>query len=429
MAVTFILGTLETISANFINPYTGELIEVKGDYYVNDTYVNGGPAADDILLSSTQNQFFSLEDALGNLLFEDFEQIILNAGDDILNLSSKTHVLGDMFIQMDDGNDFVLSNVGNDIIHGNNGNDILYGGAGNDILDGGNDDDLLAGSAGNDTLVGGEGVDTALFTGNQEDYDIVFNGDGSITISDTALDRDDVDTLFGIEFVQFANSFVEATEEGLILPDPEEGIVLHGGRGSDKLVGGEGNDELYGGNGSDILIGKAGDDLLYGENGSDWFYGGSGNDVLDGGRGSDKMRAGSGDDLLLGGHGKDLMSGGEGNDTLNGGYGRDMLHGGSGADTFVFDSESAHQGIDLILDFSIREGDALDISDLLSMYDPLEDALSDFVQITQHRCFGSVLSVDVDGGGDGFVKIAAMYGLYNLTDVDVLQELGAIVTS
>ncbi|MDO7904757.1 immunoglobulin-like domain-containing protein, partial [Pseudomonas sp. K1(2024)] len=106
--------------------------------------------------------------------------------------------------------------------------------------------------------------------------------------------------------------------------------------------------------GNDTLIGGDGDDILFGQGGDDY---------LDGGRGNDILLGGTGNDTLIGGEGNDLLIGGAGNDILIGGKGDDILIGGSGADTFVW--KAGDFGNDVIKDFNQREGDRLDLRDLL----------------------------------------------------------------
>jgi hypothetical protein len=59
---------------------------------------------------------------------------------------------------------------------------------------------------------------------------------------------------------------------------------------------------------------------------------------------------------------------------------------------------------DNIQDFNLAEGDALDISDILSGYDPRTDAITDFVQI------------------------AYLYNITGLTDEESLETNGVLVT-
>ncbi len=73
---------------------------------------------------------------------------------------------------------------------------------------------------------------------------------------------------------------------------------------------------------------------------------------------------------LRGGDEADTLSGGDYLDILVGGGGDDLLEGGAGADTFVWNSGDqggpSSPAVDTISDFSLNEGDTLDLADLLS---------------------------------------------------------------
>ncbi|MEI7795711.1 MAG: calcium-binding protein [Methylococcaceae bacterium] len=198
--------------------------------------------------------------------------------------------------------------------------------------------------------------------------------------------------------------------------------TLQGGGTVRWIDGGEGNDSILGGDGTaDTLLGGAGDDFLSAggysvyssNNGNSSFWGYSGNDsaknVLSGGLGNDTLTGGTVDDVLIGGEGNDILYGAgtspdfsiaqaityakgngndtligsagndtligsAGNDTLNGGTGVDNLNGGAGADTFVFAKGDSGVGVpvvekgvtvakrDVITDFDVPSGDALDLS-------------------------------------------------------------------
>ncbi len=185
MTVDLIIGTLTPISSNFINPYTGEILSVNGTYYLNDTLITGGPGTNDIALGVTFDQFWRLEDELGNLLIENIEIFLPAPGDDILLLSSDTHVLGDLIIQTAEGNDVVWSNAGNDLIEGGLGDDILHGGPGHDTINGQDDNDDIFGASGNDILSGGTGNDQ-LSGGTGDDTYVYNTGDGDDTITETS---------------------------------------------------------------------------------------------------------------------------------------------------------------------------------------------------------------------------------------------------
>jgi Ca2+-binding RTX toxin-like protein len=110
-----------------------------------------------------------------------------------------------------------------------------------------------------------------------------------------------------------------------------------------------------------------------------------------------------------------------------GGDGQDQLFGGLGSDTFIFEALTAFNDVDQIHDFSLSEGDALDISDLISSYDPVTDSISDFVQVTDNGT-NSYLAVDSDGGADNFIQIATIQGVSGLTDENSLEISGSLIT-
>ena len=129
-----------------------------------------------------------------------------------------------------------------------------------------------------------------------------------------------------------------------------------------------------------------------------------------------------GDDVLRGGAGDDLIFGQEGEDKIYGGAGNDSLYGGSGADDFIY--EGLGDGVDTIKDFSVAQGDALDLSGLLSAYDPLQDSINDFVFATSVNG-NTVVSVDVTGSGNfaGAQTVAVLQGVTGITNVeDILSN-------
>ncbi|WP_052496971.1 MULTISPECIES: calcium-binding protein [unclassified Rhizobium] len=154
--------------------------------------------------------------------------------------------------------------------------------------------------------------------------------------------------------------------------------LIYGGRGDDTINGLNGDDWLFGDRGSDKLTGGSGSDTIFGGNDDDTITGGDGNDWIFGGDDKDELDGGAGDDLLLGEEGGDVLRGGVGNDVLWGGEGRDRLFGNDGSDVFRLgaprgDDDDTYTGgagadfyqivdrfdDDVILDFSVRDGDRL----------------------------------------------------------------------
>ena len=158
---------------------------------------------------------------------------------------------------------------GQDELYGRGGRDTLVGGAGDDLLD------------------GGSGYDTARFSGNRADYDVHVNPDGTVFVAHLANGGiDGIDTLVGIERVQFADGLWTIAEL-----DPTSGGGMFIGSGTNN-----------------IHTGNAFDDTIHGR---------GGNDTLDGGDGDDVIRGGADDDILIGGAGADVLDGGDGTDTVD----------------------------------------------------------------------------------------------------------------
>jgi Ca2+-binding RTX toxin-like protein len=100
------------------------------------------------------------------------------------------------------------------------------------------------------------------------------------------------------------------------------------------------------------------DDRIFGQDGNDTLLGGEGNDYLDGGLGNDVIYGQDGNDSISGAFGNDRLFGGAGADTIFAGWGNDAIYGdgGTGADVFIF---AANEGLDVISDFSMTQGDGL----------------------------------------------------------------------
>ena len=119
----------------------------------------------------------------------------------------------------------------------------------------------------------------------------------------------------------------------------------------------------------------AGDTLQLGE-GHDLVYGGGGDDLIDGHGGYD---------LLRGGLGNDSLAGGTGEDQLYGDLGHDNLRGDAGADRFYFS-----QGLDVVTDFSVADGDMIIIG--TDFQDEDHDSFADLMAHSQETAGGLLLT-------------------------------------
>ena len=258
----------------------------------------------------------------------------------------------------------------------------IQAGSGNDTLRGLGGNDLLIGSSGSDRLEGGTGNDT---------YNLDHAGNVVVELANEGTDTVEAD---------FSYTLSNNVERLTLL---DGASVRHidgtGNTLANILAGTAGRNTLKGLAGNDTLKGLAGDDTLDGGVGADRLEGGVGNDIYVvedikdvvvelANAGTDTVRSsvsltlagnvenltltgsgaltGSGNALanaLIGNAGKNILKGEAGNDTLTGGAGADQLYGGAGKDTFVFttaaDSTVAAQ--DKIFDFSVSQGDRIDL--------------------------------------------------------------------
>ena len=441
----------------------------KGDdeMYGNDgdDYLHGslgrdtirGHAGNDYIIGHDGDDYLRGYEGADTIIGGDGNDTLLgNDGEDYLHGGH-----GDDYMVGDEGNDTMIGHTGNDLLQGGAGDDYmhgaddddrLYGGDGNDLMKGGNGQDSLQGDAGNDRLYGNNG-DDALHGNEGDDLLAGQNGDDRL-YGDAGNDRlygsYGDDTLRGGTGHDYLNGgydndtlYGEEGHDRLIGYYGDD--IVYGGAGNDRLYGQDGDDELHGGDDHDKLYGNAGNDTLYGDAGDDFLNGYEGNDVLYGGTGSDRLYGyedddnlygGEDDDNLYGGEGHDSLSGGAGDDTILGGAGNDILRGGAGydrlfgdagADTFVIDLDTLSDGAtDQIFGFSVTEGDKIDVSELLENYDPLTDAISDFVEIYENSTH-SYIRIDETGQGNFSEKAAAIRDVTGLADEQTLVDNGVLI--
>ena len=244
------------------------------------------------------------------------------------------------------------------------GADNLYGDAGDDAY-------LWNIGDGNDTIYETSGADEIRFGAGIEADDIRFVRNGS----DLKIHVDNEVITVKEQFYNDQNSSTSGTGyqvEKLVLDDNTEINLLE----NMTFKGTSAGEYVYGTNGHDVLYGLEGNDYLY---------------------------AGGGDDTLIGG------------------AGTDTLYGEGGADVFLFEAATAFSNVDTIADFSTAQGDAINIVDLLTGYDPLNDAITDFVSVRDNGS-NTVLSVDRDGAGGAYAAqdIVTINGVTGLDVADML---------
>lgn len=127
------------------------------------------------------------------------------------------------------------------------------------------------------------------------------------------------------------------------------------------------------------------------------------------------------DDRLIGGGGSDTIEAGAGGDYLWGGGGADLLSGGAGADRFAY--LAIGEAGDIITDFTSGSGgDAIDLSVIAIRNGWRGDLFAGGHVALVQSGTDTVVRVDINGGGDGYVTLAT------LRDVTATNATGNIST-
>ena len=291
-----------------------------------------------------------------------------------------------------------------------------------------------------------------VYGSTTESMNEILGGDGSDEVSQLHALSDDViavgidatnSMMLNLNLIDSGPTAIkidDASDLGYVFASTNPVDLLHD-VGGDKIVGGEGNDLIFG----DVLFTDVLADLhgLTTIDGAGWevferLEGGQSAAAPGWDRGdtvayilnhSDELaqesistqgngRAG-GADLILGGDGDDTIYGQEGDDVIIGGAGNDVISGGSGADIFAY--ESIGNGVDTIIDFDASEGDVINLSSILSGFDPLTDVITDFVMATTSGG-GTTLYVDMAGSGvpANMVELVMLEGV---TGIDLNQAI------
>ena len=375
---------------------------------------------------------------------------------------------GGLTLTGDNSGDALYGSAYGDTITGGSGNDYIYANGGNDTLIGGSGSDNLYGGTGNDTYVFtsgfgnsivseslGQGSDTIHFSGiDPSDIRMWTDSSGNLHLQDTSDPSHNITVDGGTTGSGSAETAIGLYVEQITFDDPAhtvwdltQGLTLTADNAGDGIYGTAYADTIIGGSGSDYLYGNGGDDTLIGGGGYNYLDGGTGTNTVDyshapaavtvdlSSGSTSNNGAGSYDTLaniqnVTGSGYNDTITGDSHDNVLYGAGGNDVLTGGLGADTFLFKAATAFTGSATITDFSTSQNDKIDISDVLhGHYDPLTNAISDFVQLTTSGS-NTILKVDIDGTGTGHTPtaIATIQGVTGLDLATLISDHHLIVS-
>lgn len=134
-------------------------------------------------------------------------------------------------------------------------NDTIGGSSGKDELLGFGGDDTLTGGDGDDYLDGGADKDTAAYFGLVTDYKFLYDKKtGLLTVSDSELNRDGIDTVANIEIFTFAKTTKTLADLiNLVSGTPNFDQILTGTGANDLFTSGPGSDSINGAGGVDTV--------------------------------------------------------------------------------------------------------------------------------------------------------------------------------
>jgi serralysin len=293
---------------------------------------------------------------------------------------------------------------------------------------------MVGDSDGDDTMQGGVGDDSYILRAPGDTItEQAGQGLDDIRVDDFSYDLSVSATQVEILAITGINGLTaKGNALNNVIESDSGGHVLDGADGNDTLIGAAGNDTLTGGLGNDNLDGGTGDDSLSGGDGDDLLNGGANTNKLAGGKGNDIYVS----DTIFGHLGNDTLIGGAGNDTLFDGSGSDLIDAGQGQDTIIVGggedaadiiryaintaSELANLGGDVISGFE-HGSDKIDLSDLFDQFnidskDPIGDG---FLKIEVVGLNTNIL-FDRNGGGDGFITLATLNNVTNVTTDDLI---------
>lgn len=336
---------------------------------------------------------------------------------------------------------------GNINLTGNGWDNTLIGTRGNNVLNGGGGADVMIGGAGNDTyflnqfsldgINSQKGVfDVIIDSGGIDTAVCVFNS--PLFTELTYILQKDLDN------VNFTGSETTMTVTGnrlkniITTGDLED--TIDGGKGADTMDGGDGQNTFFIDNRLDVII-DAFDDFDIDAEPTDsadtaiiqatYAFDAAINIefITFAEKGARQVTGSDSKNIITGNAFANIIYGAGGNDTIMGGGGVDVLYGGTGADTFKFESDVFD--VDRpspvkIMDFSLAQGDILDISDIISYEDGT--IISAYIEITD-RGRDSIVRVNINetASPSTWVHVATIVGVNGLTGESALFDNGNLI--
>jgi hypothetical protein len=296
----------------------------------------------------------------------------------------------------------------------------LYGSAnGGDTLTADGSNDYLFAFGGNETLaVASTGTNATLYNGTGNDTDVLNVGFGTASIYANASGGScNTIDFHGVTAAQL--TLTDNTSGNLILSDSSgDQATIYNGSFSFSTGFCVGNvQQIALDNGTDISL--TGSLNLTATGNSQGLYGTGNGDHLTALGSGDYLYGIAGNNTITGAANTTTYEyGGTGSDTFvdGGGTANNQITAGSGADAYVIESPNSSTTIS---GFSAAKGDVINFESVLTGYDPVADALGNFIQETNTGS-STQFSVDPTGQGHFTTPLVTLSGVTGLDDVATL---------
>ena len=303
-----------------------------------------------------------------------------------------------------------------------------------------------------------------------------FTTAGSENVSVTGS-ANTVATSIGEHVVTTAATTTAAAPTSITMPAYNHSLTLDdksytvsGSQGNATITAGNGNDTINAGGYNDAITLGSGNNTVAGPQGSTTVTAGSGNNTINVSGYNDAITLGNGNNTVTGPQGSAVVTVGSGNNTIalqgssntintvsgnntiTAGAGSDtvnaegandnvtlsgwsnLITGGSGMDSFIGGSGNTYQvsgvsstGNMEIKDFSLNNGDVLDLSKVLTQagWNHAATTLGGFLKVNEVGT-NTLIGIDPTGGGGNFHTVATLDGL-GVSSLGTLQSHNSIV--
>lgn len=355
----------------------------------------------------------------GQLVVNDGSGDQLTIGGGAFNWSTGFTVPNIDHFSFDDGSTLGLGS-GLDLTAGTSGQ-VLYGGAGVTMTADATYVTFYA-FAGNETIVGGSS--STIYNGSGNDTDVFTSGFGYAGINADASGGSSNSIV--LHDVAASGLFLADNTNGqLIISDSVgDALTLFNGSYSSSTGFSVGNVQQIDLDGGTTISLTGGLNLAATGNGQALYGTGHGDQMAALGSGDYLMGIAGNNTMTSAANTITYMYGGSGNDTFvdGGGTANNQITAGTGADQYVIESPNSSTTIS---GFSIDKGDVINVENVISAYDPVADALGNFVQETT---VGSSTQISLDPTGQGHFSAVSVVlsGVTGLPDVATLVAEGAL---